>query len=68
MARSDPHRRLAAAVLLRAVQDVRGVKLAPGWKETPEKLRAAALAWLQSPEAAWLAEELDIDPARLVRT
>ena len=51
-------RRLAAAILLRAVKDARG--------ETPSRQRSA-LDFLHSREAAALAESLDIPPDRLLQ-
>ena len=63
----DPHRRLAAAVLLRAVLDVKGVKLAPQPGQTRGTLRAAALTWLHSPDADDWAELVDVDPEWLRR-
>lgn len=51
-------RRLAAAILLRAVKDARG--------KTPSRQRSA-LDFLHSQEAAGLADALDIPPDRLVQ-
>ena len=63
----DPHRRLAAAVLLRAVLDVKGETLAPQPGQTRGTLRAAALTWLHSPDADDWAELVDVDPEWLRR-
>jgi len=57
-------RRLCAAVLLRAVEDVRGVRLnAP--TQSPGKLAGDAWEFLQSPQAAELGDLLGIDAAAL---
>lgn len=63
----DPQRRLAAAVLLRAVLDVKGVKLSPQPGQTRGKLREAALTWLHSQDADDWAELVDVDPEWLRR-
>lgn len=63
----DPHRRLAAAVLLRAALDVRGVKLALQTGQRRDKVQRDALEWLHSDEAVPWAELVDVDPAWLRR-
>lgn len=59
-------RRLCAAVLLRAVEDVRGVRLnAP--TQSPDKLAADALEFLRSPAGVELANALGFDGSAVVR-
>jgi len=54
----DSARRLAAAILLRAVKDAR---------LTPQREKRAAVEFLRSREAASLADALDIPPDRLLQ-
>jgi hypothetical protein len=61
----QPWRRLAAAALLRAVEDVQLRRLPPGC--SGKRLRRNALRWLHSEDAAWIAEALNIDAEALRR-
>lgn len=54
-----PWRRLLAAALLRAVEDVQLRRLPPGC--SGKRLRRDALRWLHSEDAVWIAETLNID-------